>query len=447
MPLHHDLSAREANGVFRARTHTAAVDERLPGTYLDPASPPPSSKPAILPISSRIFANEITDEIISYLVGDPHTLLSCALVCHDWLPASRRCLFEEVRVRQFVQYQTLVKRVLHSQDLQQWLSRVRSFELWETPGSLWNSQQFIFHFARHLPSLSRLALYHVNWDSRSSHPRTYLMMSGFPRLQVLELYRCSLPSFSALRRLISSLPGLRELTTLHVQWPPASVAIATNHTSHGGPAIVALWTTGDVDDSLLTWLVQTPSKMSLRYVGFWDRTDKVPGWWRDAIARFMRAVGSRLTYLELPTLDPDRYQLLQPTLRLAQLRLPVYHGDWTRAAECLQQLSRGLEWLDINLLGDPVIGNTSSVSLKEEGLEVLDEVLDGPLFKRLSRVTFWVFTRNVLDTEIHELVRLQVMSIARLKLPKLCIRASIKVKLRHGMFNGKPAVTNPPLPQ
>ena len=85
-----------------------------------------------------------------------------------------------------------------------------------------------------------------------------------------------------------------------VQWPPASVAIATNHTS--GPAIVALWTTGDVDDSLLTWLVQTPSKISLRYVGFWDRTDKVPGWWRDAIARFMRAVGSRLTYLELPTL-------------------------------------------------------------------------------------------------------------------------------------------------
>ena len=136
--------------------------------------------------------------------------------------------------------------------------------------------------------------------------------------------------------------------------------------------------------------------------------------------------------------DPDRYQLLQPTLRLAQLRLPVYRGDWTRAAECLQQLSRGLEWLDINLLGEPIIGNTSSVSLKEEGLEVLDEVLDGRLFKRLSRVTFWVFTRHVLDTEIHELVRLQVMSIARLKLPKLCIRASIKVKLRHGMYVDPP---------
>ncbi|RDX44379.1 hypothetical protein OH76DRAFT_1305780, partial [Lentinus brumalis] len=79
---------------------------------------------------SEILPPELTDRIIGF-VGtlDKKTLCSCALVCRQWLPASRLALLYYVRVDSPRTYELLVSRVLHSDGARPYLADVRVLDI------------------------------------------------------------------------------------------------------------------------------------------------------------------------------------------------------------------------------------------------------------------------------------------------------------------------------
>ncbi len=61
---------------------------------------------------------------------DQRSLCDCALVCQDWVPASRYYLFRHASVRSArTYYDLLVSRVLRNEELKSWLTSVRSFKV------------------------------------------------------------------------------------------------------------------------------------------------------------------------------------------------------------------------------------------------------------------------------------------------------------------------------
>lgn len=63
--------------------------------------------------------HELTDSIIGFVRDDDDprgssTLLACALVCRDWVPASRHHLFRQISLCGKVNYDRFVHGVLHS---------------------------------------------------------------------------------------------------------------------------------------------------------------------------------------------------------------------------------------------------------------------------------------------------------------------------------------------
>ncbi|TFK80074.1 hypothetical protein K466DRAFT_504522, partial [Polyporus arcularius HHB13444] len=83
------------------------------------------------------FPTELTDEIITWIpavclnrVQERYrTLLSCALVCSAWLPASRYQLFQELHIDTPERYDLLVSRVLHSEKMRTHIMSVRQVAL------------------------------------------------------------------------------------------------------------------------------------------------------------------------------------------------------------------------------------------------------------------------------------------------------------------------------
>ena len=59
--------------------------------------------------------------IIAYLYSDAPTLCNCALVCRNWLPASRFYLFRQIRFGTDLQCDLFVSRVLHADNMRPWL--------------------------------------------------------------------------------------------------------------------------------------------------------------------------------------------------------------------------------------------------------------------------------------------------------------------------------------
>ncbi|EIW58383.1 uncharacterized protein TRAVEDRAFT_123068 [Trametes versicolor FP-101664 SS1] len=68
---------------------------------------------------------EVTDRIIRFVWPYKTTLCSCALVCRDWLPASRVNLFYEVQINSAASYDSWVAQVLRRREMKPWLSFVR----------------------------------------------------------------------------------------------------------------------------------------------------------------------------------------------------------------------------------------------------------------------------------------------------------------------------------
>ncbi|RDX48110.1 hypothetical protein OH76DRAFT_699926 [Lentinus brumalis] len=79
----------------------------------------------------RYLPGELTDRIISLVLGSTdgsdyngyQALLSCALVCQAWLPASRSALSDCIRIDCRAAYDSFVQSVLPSE---QWLPYLQS---------------------------------------------------------------------------------------------------------------------------------------------------------------------------------------------------------------------------------------------------------------------------------------------------------------------------------
>ncbi|KAI0690422.1 hypothetical protein C8T65DRAFT_587900 [Cerioporus squamosus] len=79
---------------------------------------------------SEIFPPELTDRIIGCVdITDKETLCNCALVCHNWLPASRHALFRRVDIPDGTTLELLTSRVLLSDSARPYLARVRELHV------------------------------------------------------------------------------------------------------------------------------------------------------------------------------------------------------------------------------------------------------------------------------------------------------------------------------
>ena len=239
--------------------------------------------------------NELVDPIISSIPESPgsrsgeerQALLNCALVCRDWLPASRHVLFSAVELGGPAAWDSFVHQVVYADEGRPWLTCIHSFtfrDQWYRYGpggrgllpesiSMWKGQHVVPILAGHLPNLEHLCLC-VDWVRRQPHPSTFGMFAQFPSLRELNLSSCHFPSFSAFRRVIVSLPALKDLACMEVHWKSAPQ-----------PSILAVQTRQPTLEILrislpcrcctlafLEWLTHTPTRSSL------VELDLHPGW-------------------------------------------------------------------------------------------------------------------------------------------------------------------------
>ncbi|KAI0760324.1 hypothetical protein C8Q74DRAFT_219987 [Fomes fomentarius] len=135
--------------------------------------------------------HELTDSIIGFVRDErdddprgPSTLLACALVCRDWVPASMHHLFRQIFLCGKVKYDRFVHGVLHSDALRCHLRSTVSLFIGvngpydafhpclvrDANGPYYGPQArertsrrdpcrlFLCNFARHLPNLESLLL-------------------------------------------------------------------------------------------------------------------------------------------------------------------------------------------------------------------------------------------------------------------------------------------------
>ena len=177
---------------------------------------------------------EITDTIISFLPEVDYdfrpgyqSLCSCALVCRNWLPASRHTLFAYVSIRNNDQYTLFVSSAVRSQSGRSWLSSTRRFALRgdssDSPGSENSTRLFVHELGGQFPNLEGLSLNKVYFSSGISSPSPwkFASLSAFASVQVLKLFSCRFPSFAAARYTLISLPSLVYLSLQDTTWPTA----------------------------------------------------------------------------------------------------------------------------------------------------------------------------------------------------------------------------------
>ena len=243
---------------------------------------------------------EMTDEIIAWIpdVGEQKprqyypTLLSCCLVCSQWLPASRHQLFLHLYIRSAQRYDLFVSQVLPQHSMRVYLSRVCALTLTNTANNPHGTSSipFAYAFLGHLPNLTALYVLRggvVTYLYR--HPYTSLALSQFPSIQELTLAATDFPSFGDLRRTLTSLRNLTVLSMYgDVCWPVPDAELPPLLT-HGAS------------------MSSRPKLVEVRYM--WGRTNK-----RWALQLFpwlaSTSTGSSLRRLVLSpfTRDSDTYE-------------------------------------------------------------------------------------------------------------------------------------------
>ena len=163
---------------------------------------------------------ELTDLIIaSVSATDRQTLLSCALVCRAWLPASRHRLFAHLIIRDSKTCDLLVNRVLRSDDMKPYLATATrqlnlvNCDLWPL-GHRPIPMPFFALCYGCFPRLETLVLYKA--ARLFDRPTAPLLLAQFTSLKHLEINSSLFPSFVSLRRTISALKDLETLTLKNV---------------------------------------------------------------------------------------------------------------------------------------------------------------------------------------------------------------------------------------
>ena len=229
---------------------------------------------------------ELTDEIIAWIpdLGEREPedyypmLLSCCLVCSEWLPASRHQLFPHLYIASAQSYDLFVSQVLPQDSMTVYLSRVRALTLAISANNPRerSSIPFSYAFVGHLPNLTALNVYDGGaMTYLCRHPYTSLALSRFPSIRELNLSSINFPSFGDLRRTLTSLPNLTVLSVDdRVRWPAPTAELSPLLT-HGAstssrPKLVEFcykwYSESDKHRALqlFRWLASTSTGSSLR---------------------------------------------------------------------------------------------------------------------------------------------------------------------------------------
>ena len=198
-----------------------------------------SRLPQVQTISQTVppyIPKEITDIIISLFPTDNPVnsygpLCNCALVCRDWLPASRHHIFVNVWLRSDRQYNLFVSNVIRSPTVSFWLPSTRRIVLfplthsYKTPTDDMKmhvaSSLFMHQLGGKFPNLEQLQLINLDWgiSGRSISPRMFIVLSAFASVRTLSLKRVRFPSSGTMRCAITALPSLNDLEMDGVTWP------------------------------------------------------------------------------------------------------------------------------------------------------------------------------------------------------------------------------------
>lgn len=285
------------------------------------------------------------------------------------------------------------------------------------------------------------------------------MFSSLHALQELELYRISFPSFSALRRMLVSLPQLRKLTLGFSDWPPTPTPhMFASGPCHKRPAIEDLtvfgMNLGRCGAELFKWLALTQTTCSLQRVTLNDDV-AWPECWIDFVTvaahllvelRYPRfTAGSCVNYwsvtnayIAVPAVDFLRL----PTSKMANLRelhlMMDTRDPWRDLAQALQQLpgthlqTLTLLWVRVvhRSTDGPSEGTVSGdlvVRIDGDGLELLEPALLEGKYKELEILDFWSFKDDHDDFLEHEHYPVVALELHR-KMPKLSASGVLRVR-------------------
>lgn len=158
-------------------------------------------------MSSRV-PPELTDRIIDFLWHSRPDLCACSLVCCQWVPSTRRHLFESITVRPDVRFLTLLQspsNVVANH------TRTLDFRLW--PADTSTGIPPILH---HLPSLWRLGTMIIG-----SFPPSPQNLPVLSQVEKLSFQHTKFASCSGFTWFISKFTGLRELELGWITWANA----------------------------------------------------------------------------------------------------------------------------------------------------------------------------------------------------------------------------------
>ena len=237
---------------------------------------------------------EIVDIIIGRVNGY-RSLLACCLVAHHWLPASRHNLFQFIYASSEAAYGLLVSRVLHSDNMRKYLRFTRRIYLYDPNPPYWDtgfkfshqqnersslsaaSRLFLCEFAGHLQNLTKLSMIDIKWPNSLALRSEPLLLARYPSLERLRLERCRFPSVSYLRRALTALPCLHDLSMDDVSYysEPIGPPILDQH-QLTRPELTrfsfAYTTTKDWDsfqvDAIVSWLHKSPTVSSIEILSF-----------------------------------------------------------------------------------------------------------------------------------------------------------------------------------
>ena len=209
-----------------------------------------------------------------------NSLCNCALVCRNWLPASRHNLLTNVRIKSDQRYALFVNNVIRSQNRCSFLPSIRQFSLFCEPSNDLSDSQgirsaarlFIFELGSQCQNLEVLRLEHVDFDMSSLSPRKFAALSAFASVRALRLFGCRFLSFAIARYTLISLPSLDDLTLQGTTWLTAGgpePLLPFLRTSIKSPCLrtirclTFLGGEATCDDQMLQWLSTTSLAVSL----------------------------------------------------------------------------------------------------------------------------------------------------------------------------------------
>ncbi|RPD75544.1 hypothetical protein L226DRAFT_47778 [Lentinus tigrinus ALCF2SS1-7] len=396
----------------------------------------------------RYIPPEITDTIIA-AVEHRHTLAMCALVCRDWLPASRTKLFRDIVIDHSLSYALLVERVLHSETMSAYLSSVCSLTILGYLGSVSSAtRMFPIEFAGKLQGLRELTLRRMDWTVRVPCAKWPLFLSQFRTITSLSLVGCRFSSFNDLRRMLTVLPLLSSLSIQDPSWSTVSLEPfqqANLRSRAWWPVLHKLYIKCALNrrydawrstETLLKWLTSALRGSAVEELTYWmmfSGGPRIASSLQDTAVAFFTPLGQSVTNLRVTFQVASTNNL--PLVEFTALQYLTfescskYQGDWKGVALMLQNVSskrvRSIAFSSVHtrrwvLAVQPATNPENWPYLGHRTLEELDPVLSGEPFGSLEEVAFYPVSS---PGEDQDLLYAEVKKL----LPKLCERRVVRL--------------------